>query len=275
MDEYTCQDKLIKNSMRKYYLHDGEQQTGPFSLEELAEKPLTSTTTVWYQGLDDWQEAASIEELLPIINHSMPARVEEVLPPPFKGARPPGVADQATAFRQEKPPAEMPADPIGHSPRRHSAFRSGLLKFIIVFALLIISGAAIHTVQQYRVNRIAMGSDSTAVEPTYEEQVLSIEDQEKVAPKKFLKASGTYKKTVFGGNFKIDGTVANTATVAKFKNVVIEVNFYNDKNKYIRSERYTIEDTFPAGSTKEFKLKIDPPKGADNCKWKAVAATAY
>ncbi len=217
---------------------------------------------VWYKGLDDWQEAAFIEELLPIINHtalSEPIEAgEEVVPPPFKRTK---QQDSATKVAVD-------------APNRPHALRSGLLKFIIVFALLIISGAAIHTVQQYRINHLAM--DSTAVElPTYEEQILSIEDQEKMGPKKFLKAAGTYKETIFGGNFKIDGTITNTATVAKFKNVVIEVNFYTSKNKYLRSERYTIADTFLAGSTKEFKLKIDPPKGADNCKWKAVGATAY
>ncbi len=246
---------------RKYYLHDGDQQTGPFSLEELAQIPLTSTTMIWHKGLDDWQEAATIEELLPIINHTLPpAPIEEqVAPPPFKGAQKPGKVTAAAVT----PP---------HSPH---PFRSGFFKFIVVVALLIISGTAIRTVQQYRMDRIAMETDSTVTEPTYEEQILSIEDQEKAAPKKFLKATGDLKKTVFGGNFKIDGTITNSATVAKFKNAVIEVSFYTDKNKYISASRFTIEDAFPAGSNKEFKLKIDPPKGADHCKWKVVSAVAY
>jgi len=246
---------------RKYYLHDGAQQTGPFSLDELAQMPLTSTTMIWYKDLDDWQEAATIEELLPIINHPAPLVpiAEEVAPPPFKGAKERSKAAEAVVT----PP---------HSPH---PFRSGFFKFIIVVALLIISGTAIRTVQQYRMDHITMDADSTATEPTYEEQILSIEDQEKAAPKKFLKAAGDFKKTVFGGNFKIDGTITNSATVAKFKNALIEVSFYTDKNKYISASRFTIEDAFPAGSTKEFKLKIDPPKGADNCKWKVVGAVAY
>lgn len=245
---------------RKYYLHDGEQQTGPFSLDELAQTPLTSTAMIWYKGLNDWQEAATIAELQPIINHTLPpvSIEEEVAPPPFKGAK------------ERSKTAEVATPP--HSPH---PFRSGFFKFIVVVALLIISGTAIRTVQQYRMDRITMNADSTATEPTYEEQILSIEDQEKAAPKKFLKAAGDFKKTVFGGNFKIDGTITNSATVAKFKNALIEVSFYTDKNKYISASRFTIEDSFPAGSTKEFKLKIDPPKGADNCKWKVAGAVAY
>lgn len=250
------------NAPRRYYLHDGEQRTGPFSLEELAEEPLHSTTMVWHKGLDDWQEAASIEELLPIINHTLPPQeaAEEVIPPPFKGVKPSGKADNV----------------VNATPPRPNTFRSGLLKFAIAFALLVISGTAIHTVQKYRGSRLSMETATdTIAAPTYEEQVVSLEEQEKAAPRKFLKASGTYKEAVFGGKFKIDGTISNTATVAKFKNVVIEVSFYTSKNKFISAERFTIADSFPAGSTKEFKLKIDPPKGTDSCKWKAVGAVAY
>ncbi len=260
--------------LRKYYLHDGDQQTGPFALEELEQTSLSSTTMVWYKGLDDWQEAATIEELLPIINHTVVphALEEDVLPPPFKGTRKPETPDKVPAFRPVK--GQTAAQVADDMPRRHHKSSSGLLKILVAFVLLGLLGATIYNVQKYRSNRISL--DETVVEePTYEEQVLSIEDQEKAAPRKFLKASGTYKEMVFTGKFKIDGTITNTATVAKFRKVIIEVSFYTSKNKYISAERFTIDDSFPAGSTKEFKLKLDPPKGAENCKWKAVGATAY
>lgn len=261
--------------LRKYYIHDGEQQTGPFSPEELEQMPLTSTTMVWYKGLTDWQEAASIEELLPIINHTvLPHAVEEdVLPPPFKGVRKAEKPEKVPVFRAAQSRAATPDKVVEDLPRRHKS-SSGVLKFLVAFVLLGLLGATIYNVQKYRSNRIAI-DEAVVEEPTYEEQVLSIEDQEKAVPRKFLKAAGTYKEMVFTGKFKIDGTIANTATVAKFKNVIIEVSFYTSKNKYISAERFTIGDNFPAGSTKEFKLKLDPPKGADNCKWKAVGATPY
>jgi len=151
--------------------------------------------------------------------------------------------------------------------------RSGSSRIGWIVGLLILTGLVIFGVQQFRSVTKALQEEPIA--PTYQEQILSIEDQEKATPRKFLKASGSFKETVFTGKFKIDGTITNSATVAKYKNVIIEVGFYDSKNKYLGAERYTIEDQFPAGSTREFKLKIDPPKGADNCKWKAVGATTY
>ena len=191
------------------------------------------------------------------------------MPPPFKGTRKAAPSVGAPVFRQEKSSATLVKD---DAPRGTRVSGAGFLKYAVAFILLAILGTAVYTVQQYRSTQIA--TDSTSV-PTYEEQVLSIEDQEKAAPRKFLKASGSFKEMVFTGKFKIDGTITNSATVATYKNVVIEVSFYTSKQKYISSERYTIEDTFPAGSTKEFKLKIDPPKGGDGCKWKVVGGTAY
>ena len=241
---------------RKYYLHDGAQQTGPFLLEDLEDQRLTASTMVWYKGAPDWQEAGTVEELRPVINHTLPHHAEDT-PPPFKGN-----------LSKSTPPPLKAKQSVAPEKSSKSSLRGWL-----VVALFVIAGLIIFGVQQFRSVTKTMNEEPET--PTYQEQILSIEDQEKAAPRKFLKASGSFKETVFTGKFKIDGTVTNSATVAKYKNVVIEVSFYDSKNKYLSAERYTLEDQFPAGSTKDFKLKIDPPKGADNCKWKVVAATAY
>ncbi len=60
--------------MKKYFLHDGTNQQGPFDLEELAAKQITADTPVWYDGLPDWTTAGKLEELKDIIVH---------VPPPF------------------------------------------------------------------------------------------------------------------------------------------------------------------------------------------------
>lgn len=67
--------------MKKYYLHDGQLHTGPFSIEELQNKSITATTPVWHQGLSEWTNAGSLLELSQII--------DTTTPPPFKSATPP------------------------------------------------------------------------------------------------------------------------------------------------------------------------------------------
>jgi hypothetical protein len=49
--------------MNTYYLHDGTILSGPFTLDELKAKKITKTTSVWCEGMEDWNTAGSVEEL--------------------------------------------------------------------------------------------------------------------------------------------------------------------------------------------------------------------
>jgi hypothetical protein len=49
--------------MKKYYTHDKDSQNGPYSIDELKEQGITTKTMIWYEGLDEWTEAAQIPEL--------------------------------------------------------------------------------------------------------------------------------------------------------------------------------------------------------------------
>lgn len=60
--------------MKKYFLHDGTESSGPFDIEELKAKRITKTTPVWFEGMEQWKTAEAIPEL---------ARIFVVIPPPF------------------------------------------------------------------------------------------------------------------------------------------------------------------------------------------------
>ena len=50
--------------MEKYYfIVEGREQKGPFTLEQLKTMPLTRDTKIWYQGLDDWKMISEVPEL--------------------------------------------------------------------------------------------------------------------------------------------------------------------------------------------------------------------
>lgn len=49
--------------MKKYYLHNGTESSGPFNIEELIAKQITSKTPVWFEGMEQWKTASEIEEL--------------------------------------------------------------------------------------------------------------------------------------------------------------------------------------------------------------------
>ncbi|OGS77006.1 MAG: hypothetical protein A3G95_00240 [Flavobacteria bacterium RIFCSPLOWO2_12_FULL_31_7] len=66
--------------MNKYYLQNGSESIGPFTIEELKAKGITSSTPVWCEGMSEWTNASSVPELSSIINST---------PPPIKKTTPP------------------------------------------------------------------------------------------------------------------------------------------------------------------------------------------
>lgn len=59
--------------MKKYFLHDGTNQYGPFDLADLESKIITPQTLIWYESLPQWKPAAEIEELQGLLNNKVPA----------------------------------------------------------------------------------------------------------------------------------------------------------------------------------------------------------
>lgn len=58
--------------MKKYFYSNGQDKEGPVTLEELKQKDITPKTLIWYEGLDDWKEAESVDELKEIFELSPP-----------------------------------------------------------------------------------------------------------------------------------------------------------------------------------------------------------
>lgn len=49
--------------MNSYYIHNGSESSGPFSMLELKAKSIIKTTPVWCEGMQDWKYAADVPEL--------------------------------------------------------------------------------------------------------------------------------------------------------------------------------------------------------------------
>lgn len=60
--------------MKKYFLHNGTESSGPFDFEELKAKKITKKSPVWFEGMDNWKYAGEVGELSPLF---------VVLPPPI------------------------------------------------------------------------------------------------------------------------------------------------------------------------------------------------
>ena len=61
--------------MKTYFINNGNENGGPFTIEELKLQDISRATLVWYNGMDEWKYAGEIGELQFLF---------KVTPPPIK-----------------------------------------------------------------------------------------------------------------------------------------------------------------------------------------------
>jgi hypothetical protein len=213
--------------MKKYYLHNGTENIGPFDTDELKTKAITKNTEVWCEGMEDWRKAGEVDELRSAI---------AVVPPPIKSFTTPQLI-------QTPPIQENKQQIISES--KKTSWGKIIAKSIVVTFLIILS-----------IGFIADYSNKSNGSDTYKESIMTIGEMEAADPATYLNATGTYKPTFLGDQLKINGIIENKATVTNYKDVVIEVIFYSKTQSEIARESYTIYDFFGPNTKKEFKLKV-------------------
>ncbi len=112
--------------------------------------------------------------------------------------------------------------------------------------------------------------------------------QEKVTPLSYLSIEAKMRNDVVktrneglfhNAEYKPDGstiygTIKNSATLAKFKDVVLKVTFFSQTNTAIETKDYIIYEFYSANSTNSFELKIRPPEAMTTFDIEVKNATA-
>ena len=60
--------------MKKYFLHNGADQQGPFDIDDLKAKNISRETPIWFDGINEWKTAGKIDELKSLF---------ATIPPPY------------------------------------------------------------------------------------------------------------------------------------------------------------------------------------------------
>lgn len=53
--------------MRTYYINNGKENGGPFTLTELKDQLINKSTLIWFEGMEEWKYATEIPELQSLI----------------------------------------------------------------------------------------------------------------------------------------------------------------------------------------------------------------
>jgi hypothetical protein len=228
--------------MRNYYLRKGDTNIGPLTIEQVANQSINGSTPVWFDGLTEWTTAGNVEELKPLLVVSTP--------PPFA---------QVVSTNSRPQNRDIPYPPA----KKSTSAYTYLLYSVLAVAIFGFG----YSILQKNGGRIDTGN--------YQTKVMSVEEIEKSQPARFLNASGKYNPTFWGDKFKVHGTITNKATVANFKDPVVEVTFYSSTETVLATERYTIYDYFPAHATKNFELAVPKYKNVKQLGWNVVSAVSY
>lgn len=110
--------------MKKYFLHDGNAQSGPYDIDDLKTKNLTKQTPIWYEGLNEWTTAGNVAELKSLFVSA---------PPPFQ---------QQKVYVEEEPKSSYTPSRYLSQEKKKSPYRT--LGIVIGLLVLMLAGKLIY-----------------------------------------------------------------------------------------------------------------------------------
>jgi hypothetical protein len=230
--------------MKKFYLHDGKDQHGPYDLNELKEKAITTETPIWFKGLEDWKPAKEIAELKDLIGDT---------PPAFNIPTPPKFNQQHLvldySLEREK------------SPRRQRLFIGGSALIAIIFAIVYFIN-----------NNNSQAATGTSATPTASEPVTK-DDPDKIRLKELEEKerkrqvenealsmknmeyrnnwskyvefkTNSYRVDSWGGIYNLEIYATNN-TDRIIDEVIVTVDYYKENNELYTTKQVSITNIQP------------------------------
>lgn len=237
--------------MKIYYIYENDEQIGPLSIDELRDKKINANTPVWKEGFSDWRNAGSLDELKSLLNQ---------IPPPFK-----------TTPKIPKPVA----------PKTSTSEKTGFLigRYFWIIGLIAVLAFAIFfyiknkTPETEPILQPDSQSQSSDTKSPVELKK-SLLEIERDSPTDYLSAEFTFRKNLIS-EMVLEGTISNSATLANFKDVKINITWLSKTNSELESKEYTIYELVSAKGSATFKLKeLFYPKETKGVSMKILGATS-
>ncbi|MBA2561763.1 MAG: hypothetical protein H0V14_02415 [Chitinophagaceae bacterium] len=118
-------------------------------------------------------------------------------------------------------------------------------------------------------NNEASNTDSD--KDSYEKTKESLRETEEKNPQNFLIISGDNKNNLVGQTV-VKAIISNKASVAIYKDVDIQLDFYSKTGTLLETDKETVYEILNPGESKSFKTKYFAPKGTDSVALKILGA---
>ncbi len=143
-------------------------------------------------------------------------------------------------------------------------FRRAYIKRVASFAFLITTLGACSRADSYNSSSNSSVYETVAERPkTAAELRAELLTQEQGAPSEYLATEGTYRRN-FIGQLVLEGRIINRATLARFKDPVLMVEWYSKTNTLLENKEYKVFESVGPQGTAQFKVKTDAPSYVDH-----------
>lgn len=213
----------------------------------------------------------SFDYAVKLSNGRILIKIEELQDDERDALTPDRLSAIARRFTSSNSPSASEEAPPLPKIENHTASSSGssnigrIITITAAVVLVVVGGAAL-------LNSTRGGGGT---EDSYQEKVMTIEEIERSQPAKFLSADGTYRENFWGDKLKVSCVITNKATVATYKDAVIQISYYTKTKTELGSKKYTVYEVFPPNSKKTVELKIDNYKDVNSIGWKVISASPY
>ena len=241
--------------MSQDYLHDGQNQIGPFSIDELMRKNISGETFVWKEGMADWVKAKEIPDLKEIFGNT---------PPPFRAS-----------VNNPKPPLTSAGTKEASGTYKTGNWIGRNLKLTFFILALVVLAAYLFYVNRSRSDySYSPFQDSLTLprEKTPEELRMELQTKEKENPTEYLKPALTRRKNLIGENV-FEGTITNTASAASFKDIAIKIVYLSKTRSVIGYHEFVVYEVIgPQQTVSIRKVKFFPPEDTDEYRFDITSA---
>ncbi|MET0392818.1 MAG: DUF4339 domain-containing protein [Chitinophagaceae bacterium] len=243
--------------MKNYYLYQGDQRQGPYSIDQLKEMQISPIVPVWTEGLATWTEAQQIPELQAALFAT---------PPPYIPAYP-GRGNEYESSATER---------VGFTMGRYwKGILAGLLVAAVVFLVIkVVNSGGDTPPAASDMTAASYIQASPAPRPKTEAELKEeLRQTEMQNPEKYISTDITWRKNLVGETV-IEGTLTNKASVAAFKDPVLRVTWWSKTNTPMRVSTYPVYEYIGARQSVPCKLKVHGPRKAENVGVTVESATA-
>lgn len=225
--------------MKKYYIHDGQKQIGPFSAIELLERGITKCTPVYTAGLGRYVCASEI----PVLNDAFGKSIEEL----------------------KNPALSLP------DLKKNNPLLPKLLWAVGVLLIILIPYIIYRAQTDVADAPISAPAAAVAVNATSPMAKTSLQQKEAANPMQYLSVHGKMHRNLVGKKI-IKGTITNLASLSGYKNMEMAITFLSGNHTELQTQLFYVNDIVAPNGAIAFRNVFNAPAETAGFQIKVISA---